>query len=104
MNIDKTMAEIQTRIPNVTLALYQTMVEDQHMEAIRVRRKAQGQTHHRLWAFSASYPDASGNQANTIFYDHKPQGALKKCMAWLGMPTVSRGPKANAAGNGQPQA
>ncbi len=94
MNIDKTFEGIVKDMTNATVALYQTQVPDEQMQALGVRRKNAGATHHQLWILQVTWTGPDGNQASAAFYDHSPNKAVKKAMAWRGMPTVSRGPRA----------
>lgn len=86
MNVDKTIESLEGGYASPITMLYRVQMEDQHMEAIRVRRKKTGVTHHVLWCFSIG--EAGAQPA--VFYDHKPSGAIKKALAWKGLPTSSR--------------
>lgn len=86
MNIDKTIEALESGYQAPTTAMYKVQMEDQYMEQIRVRRKKTGVTHHTLWCFSIGETGA----APAVFYDHKPSGAIKKALAWRGLPTSSR--------------
>lgn len=102
MNIDKTFEGITAGMTNSYVALFQTQVPDEQMQTIGVRRKNASATHHTLWVLKVTWAGADANPNEASFYDHTPSKAIKKAMAWRGMPTVSRGPK--AAKNGQAQA
>lgn len=93
MNIDKTMESLEVGFQNPAVALYRTLLEDQYMEQVGVRRRGK-QERYSLWAISLG---ETGQQPTAIFYAHKASDAIKKALAWRGLPTVSRGPRSKAA-------
>ncbi len=104
MNVDKAFEGITAGLPSPSISLYQVHVPDEHIQSTGVRRKNAGATHHQLWLLAVAWND--GNPQGVNFYDHKPNGAIKKAMAWRGMPTIKRGPRAakNGAAHASPAA
>lgn len=86
MNIDKTIKALEEGFQSPQTSLYRTLLPDEYMEGLHIRRKVKGATHHQVWCFSIG--EAGAQPA--VFYDHRPTGALKKALAWRGLPTSSR--------------
>ncbi len=99
MNLDKSFEGITAGMANPSVALYPTYVPDEQMQSLGVRRKDKTATQHQLWLLQVSWLRPDGNQTQVAFYDHSPNKAVKKAMAWRGMPVIKRGPR--AAKNGQ---
>jgi hypothetical protein len=93
MDISKTLQALEVGFQNPATALYRTVIEDKYMENVGVRRKTK-QPQHSLWALSLG---EVGQQPAAIFYGYKPSDAIKKAMAWRGIPKVTRGPRKQTA-------
>lgn len=95
--IDEVIDSLAAGYQNPQVSFGYTMVEDQYMEQVKVRRKTVGQTQHKLCCLSIG--EMGGQMAS--FYGYKLSDCIKKALEWRGLPTKSkRGSRAPA----QPQA
>ncbi len=95
--IDDVFAAFEAGFTNPTTNLYTTIVEDAQIPALNLRRRDASRTHERVWVLAIG---ETGQQPTAIFYGYKPSDCIKKASEWRGLPTISRGPRAN--GQSQP--
>ncbi len=89
--IDKQFEAIAQGFQNPQVSLYQTWIEDKQMEAIHVRRKQRGATHHKVWCLSVG---EAGQNPTAAFYGHKANDCLNQALTWRGIAKTKRGPRA----------
>jgi hypothetical protein len=93
--IDTQLASIEAGFQNPLLVIGTTMIPDDQMETLQVRRKNAGNTQHRLFYLQIG---ETGQPPTATFWGHKLTDVLIKALQWRGLPTKSkRGPKAKTA-------
>ena len=88
--IDDVLEQISAGYQNPQVSFGFMMIDDQHMEQMKLRRKVTGVIQHRICALSVG---EIGGQLVT-FYGHRLSDCIKKALEWRQLPTkTKRGPR-----------
>jgi hypothetical protein len=94
--LDDVFAAFEAGFTNPQTNFYTAVVEDAALPQMKLRRRDASRTHERVWILSVG---EAGAPPFATFYGYKPSDCVKKASEWRGLPTITRGPRAN----GQPQ-
>ncbi len=103
MNIDKTIGALEEGFQNPETIIKRVVVTDEQLVQYGMRRKIKGVPEHVVWMLSVG---ERGQAPTAWFLDHKVTNALKKGLAWRGVPPATRSPRGTRRANGaaaQPQ-